>query len=386
MKGYFAGGLAWLIVPWAMGSAAALSCLALTDNPISVTYPDMVSSQQIAEGMPLLYGMTSLMGKSGASAGVLILFMAATSATSAELIAFSSVMTYDVYRTYIRPQSTGKELMKVTHIFVSFFAICMGALAVLFNYIGITISWILTFIGIALGPAVFGITLTLFWKRMNKWGMIVACPAASITGIVCWVGSCYKFNGGFVNKTTLNTPYAEAVGNFVALFSALIYIVIISFVWPDNYDFETLDEKFVVGDDATQKEAIEMKLASEAERAHLDKAMKIGMIVAWVIFFALIIIMPLPMFGVNYIFSKAFFRGWVIVIFIWTFLAAIYITFYPLYESKDVLIFLIRVAMGKEKHRKNPVMLADVLNANESGELFDGKEVGQESPALSTKE
>jgi urea-proton symporter len=33
--------------------------------------------------------------------------MAVTSASSAELIACSSILTYDVYRTYINPRETG---------------------------------------------------------------------------------------------------------------------------------------------------------------------------------------------------------------------------------------------------------------------------------------
>lgn len=370
MRGYIAGGLSWLIVPWAMGTAASLSCLALIDNPVSVTYPDVVSSKEVAEGMPLLYGMTALMGKSGASAGVLILFMACTSATSAELIAFSSVMTYDIYRTYLRPAASGKELMNITHLFVTVFAVAMGALAVLFNYIGITISWILTFIGIALGPAVFGISLTLFWPKMSKWGMILGCPLGSVTGVVCWVASSYKFNNGVVNKTTLNTADANAVGNFVGLFSGLLYIVIFSYIWPDNYDFSTMDSKFTVGDDATVEEAQEMEIHVD-EKAELDRSLKISLIVGVSIFIALMILWPLPMFGSNYIFSKAFFRGWVVVIMIWCLIAACYITFYPLYESRDVLIYLFNVLRGKQKAKKHPAMVHDSEVIMERGSSSD---------------
>ncbi|CAB60013.1 hypothetical protein POMI540_2018 [Schizosaccharomyces pombe] len=370
MKGYFAGGLAWLIVPWAMGSAAALSCLALTNNPVSVTYPDPVSSKQVSEGMPLLYGMTALMGKNGAAAGVLILFMASTSATSAELVAFSSVMTYDVYRNYFRPNASGKELVRVTHVFVTIFAVCMGALAVLFNYIGITISWIITFIGIALGPAVFGITLTLFWKKMNKYGMIIGCPMGSITGVVCWVGSCYKFSNGVVNKTTLNTPYANAVGNFTGLFSGLIYIVLISYFFPNKSDdLNNLNEKFVLGDDATAEEIVD----AETEKKQLDRSLRIGIFVSWIIFFILVIIVPLPMYGSKYIFSKLFFRGWIIVIIIWTLIAALYITFYPLYESRDTIVYLCKLAIGKAK-APEPMNYVDAVEVEIESLSDDDKE------------
>lgn len=47
------------------------------------------------------------MGKSGSILIVTMLFMAVTSAGSAELVAVSSLVTYDIYRTYINPKATG---------------------------------------------------------------------------------------------------------------------------------------------------------------------------------------------------------------------------------------------------------------------------------------
>jgi Na+/proline symporter len=45
-----------------------------------------------------------LLGPAGAFASLILVFMAVTSASSAELIAVSSLLTYDVFRTYIRPE------------------------------------------------------------------------------------------------------------------------------------------------------------------------------------------------------------------------------------------------------------------------------------------
>lgn len=48
-----------------------------------------------------------LLGHSGAILMVTMLFMAVTSAGSAELVAVSSLFTYDLYKTYINPKATG---------------------------------------------------------------------------------------------------------------------------------------------------------------------------------------------------------------------------------------------------------------------------------------
>jgi urea-proton symporter len=37
---------------------------------------------------------------------LLLLFMAVTSSTSAELIAVSSLLTFDIYKTYLKPSAT----------------------------------------------------------------------------------------------------------------------------------------------------------------------------------------------------------------------------------------------------------------------------------------
>ncbi|CDK27472.1 unnamed protein product [Kuraishia capsulata CBS 1993] len=368
MKGYFAGGICWLIIPWALGTAASLSCLALMSDPGSPTYPDPVPTTLVNEGIPMLYGMFDLMGKPGAAAGMLMVWLAATSATSSELIGFSSVMTYDVYRTYIKPDATGKELVKVSHIFVTFFAIAMGALTVVFNYIGITISWIITFIGIALGPAVFAITLALFWRKTTALGMIVGPVLSTIIAIIGWCVSAKTLYGA-VNKDTLGEQYSCAVGNFVGMFGSLILIVGISLIKPDAepYDFSQLNSHFILGDDATTEEFEKTHFNSPEEEKKLKRASTIAIVVSFVIFFILIFLVPMPMYGQNYIFSKKFFRGWVIVIMIWLILAACFIIFYPIYESREVLVTLYKVMSGKQA-AKEPILLSAQNTRQDSDE------------------
>lgn len=366
MYGYFIGGICWLIIPLALSSCTALSNLALTDDPSSPTYPYPVPEKYVSEGIPMLYGLFMILGKSGAAAGMLMVWLAATSATSAELIGFSSVVTYDIYRTYIKPDAHGKDLVNISHICVTFFAIAMGGLTVLFNYIGITISWIITFIGIALGPGVFAFTLTLFWKKMTPLSMKYGPPLATCVGIIGWCASAKSLYGE-VNKDTLGQEYSCAVGNFVGLFASPIFIVIISLIKPMEkpFDFDQLDSHFKVGDDATVEEAAAMKIEDEATNRELKKYSIIAIIASFSIFFILIFIVPMPMYGQNYIYSKTFFRGWIVVIMIWLILAACFIIFYPLYESKDTLIELFKVVSGKSKPKEVELLSAQTSKVEE---------------------
>lgn len=62
--------------------------------------PDMrtLSAEDISAGLPAPAAAAAILGKSGAAALLVVLFLAVTSATSAELIAVSSILTYDVYK------------------------------------------------------------------------------------------------------------------------------------------------------------------------------------------------------------------------------------------------------------------------------------------------
>ncbi len=78
-----------------------LSAVALRGDPAMRTLtPDDVSA-----GLPASAAAAALLGKSGAAALLIVLFLAVTSATSAELIAVSSILTYDVYKVRLIPFS-----------------------------------------------------------------------------------------------------------------------------------------------------------------------------------------------------------------------------------------------------------------------------------------
>lgn len=53
----------------------------------------MLTPDQVSAGLPAPNAATAIMGKSGAVTILVLLFMAVTSATSAELIAVSSIFT-----------------------------------------------------------------------------------------------------------------------------------------------------------------------------------------------------------------------------------------------------------------------------------------------------
>lgn len=93
------GGLSWFAIPWLAATTMGLSALALESNPVFPTYPNRIAPDDVTAGLVLPTAAVAMLGSGGAVAVLLLVFMAVTSAMSAELIAVSSIFTYDFYQT-----------------------------------------------------------------------------------------------------------------------------------------------------------------------------------------------------------------------------------------------------------------------------------------------
>lgn len=94
MKAYLLGGLAWFAIPFMFSTTLGLAAVALRGDPDMRT----LSAADVSAGLAAPAAAAAILGKSGAAALLVVLFLAVTSATSAELIAVSSILTYDVYK------------------------------------------------------------------------------------------------------------------------------------------------------------------------------------------------------------------------------------------------------------------------------------------------
>ncbi|CAO2178039.1 unnamed protein product [Urochloa humidicola] len=90
-KGYLLGGLLFFALPFSLATSLGLGALAL-GLPLT--------RDEAAKGLVPAATATVLMGKPGSILLLTRVFMTITSAGSAELVAVSSLCTYDVYRTH----------------------------------------------------------------------------------------------------------------------------------------------------------------------------------------------------------------------------------------------------------------------------------------------
>jgi SSS family transporter len=116
-KGFMIGGLAWFAIPFTLATTLGLAAVA-------VGLP--LTSEQIGMGLVAPTAASYVLGDLGAILLLTMLFTAVTSAGSAELISVSTLVTYDVYRRYVKPSASGRELMRVSRLAIVGFGIGMG--------------------------------------------------------------------------------------------------------------------------------------------------------------------------------------------------------------------------------------------------------------------
>ena len=259
-----------------------------------------------------------------------LVFMAVTSAMSGELIAVSSLWTYDIYKCYWRPNATGKELIAASHFAVVAFAVFMAGFSTGLYYIGISLGYLYLLMGVIISSAVLPITLTLMWKRMNWYAAVFSPILGFIAAMASWLATAKRDFGVLtVASTGANNPML--VGNVIALLSPIVFVAVLTIIKPDNYDFESMKAIQLDNDDdqlppqdvesshvfaASHRVSYEQLLA---ESKLLDKASSIAKWLASFLTIALLVLWPMPLYGSGYVFSLKFFTGWVVVGILWIF-------------------------------------------------------------------
>ena len=357
------GGLAWFAIPWLTATTMGLSALALENNPVWPTYPDRMSEADVSAGLVLPYAAVALLGKGGAVATLIMVFLAVTSSFNSELIAVSSIATYDVYRTYFNPEASGKRLVWMSHVVMVIYALIICCISIGLSINGISMGYLYVLMGVLISAAVIPATLTLLWSGQNRWAATLSPVLGFICAIVAWLVTASK-TCGVLDVTCTGSNDPMLAGNVTALLSPLVFIVILTAIFGiDKYDWVSMsqirmadDHDVLVGagldeEAARQLEALQVANREEEQRK-LQKAFKIAVSVCIVLTLSFLVLWPMPMYGSGYIFSKKFFTGWVTVGIIWIFISLIIVGIYPAWESRATMTRVMKVMFtGKNPHQ-----------------------------------
>lgn len=328
-KGYILGGLCWFAIPFSLATSLGLAAAALS-LPITMTEAD--------KGLVPPAAALHLMGNPGAVLIMLMLFVAVTSSGAAEQIAVSSVVSYDVYRTYVFPNCSGQRIIFISRMVILFFGLFMGVLGVVLQKIGLSLNFIYLAMGIFIGPAVIPVAFSISWGRASAKGAISGAILGLICGLSAWLIFGATFDDGFLDNLEKNE--VMLAGNLVSLLSSGLICIIVSLFDPDDCDWSTTRAIPLIEDDPNahipfeDEEALELVLK------------KIGIIGAaiTVVLFVLWPLLALP----ARVFTRGYFKFWVVLSFIWGIVSCGIMVFLPLFESRHGILVLL--SFGKYRH------------------------------------
>jgi hypothetical protein len=102
---------------------------------------------EVSNGLVLPYAAVTIAGKGGAVGILLVTFMAVTSTLSAQIVAVSSIISFDQYRTYFKPHASDADVIRWSHFGVIIFAVVAAAFSTMLHYVGINLGWTLYMLG-----------------------------------------------------------------------------------------------------------------------------------------------------------------------------------------------------------------------------------------------
>lgn len=395
VRAYILGGFAWFAIPFGFATTLGLSAVALTSNPEYPTYPNPMTARQVQAGLAAPFGAQTLLGPGGAVALLLTLFMAVTSSSSSELIAVSSILTFDIYKTYINPTATSKQLIFVSHWMICLFACVMAGFACIWNAVGIDLGWLFLVMGLIIGGAVFPAAFTVVWKKQTRAGAVSGCLVGLAAGVIAWLVEAKVYYGELTIATT-GASYPTLAGNMASLLTGLIVTVSMSLAKPDDFDWSLTrainadttdaiaavasnsakssgvpnkDEKGLTDDSgpvtdreepaspthpgSVEAEIVDKETAEDAQFLEnpvaLRKAYLLALVMSIVLTLLMDFIIPMPMFFSRYLFSVQFFTGWVVISFLWVFAALLICGILPIWETRAFWMALMREIFSRKE-------------------------------------
>ncbi|KAF9813666.1 hypothetical protein IEO21_05437 [Rhodonia placenta] len=388
MYAYLMGGIAWFAVPMTMSTVMGLAAVALANNP-SFPYRGGLSSTELNAGLTAPAAVVTLLGKGGAVAMLILLFMAVTSASSSEMIATSSVLTFDIYQLHINPEASPERLIRVSHLMVAIWAIVMSSVACIWNAIGISLNWLYLFSGTIYTPAVGPIIFTILWRKQTRAAAIGGALGGLAVGVISWLVVAKTYYGELTIAST-GDPYSTLAGNMASCMAGGIIAGVITLLKPDTtfdwtatkninprgrkLDAEALRQMSSEDKDSDtvgekeQEDVVALSVKEVAslngrpeEQEILKRSLKRAAWASSIMSFIVLILIPIPMFFSHYVFSLNFFKAWVIIGIIWLFVAACITSVLPLWESRRAMIFIgrgvVKDIFGSDRRRKEEAIV-----------------------------
>lgn len=381
--GYLIGGLAWFSIPFCLATTAGLVALALeTTYPGFPTYPNRISKADVSAGLVLPYAAQALLGKGGSAAVLLLMFMSCTSAISAQMVGVSTVVSYDIFKTYFKPTTSADHLLRVNQYVVVGFGLFAAAFGSLLHGIGLNLGLIYNLTGVFTGAGLSPLIFTFFDTRLHPVVVFPGIWINFVSGVAVWLSVAWH-QSGVVNLESVGEVVPCLAGCGTGIGVGLVLSTLSVLFFPREFAWERIPEILeqqykdqvakhshhhhqagsAAGDTSPGTEEKARSITSDPDprtqleiiendpsynRARLDRSFRIAVIWALTIFVVITIIWPFSLYR-DYVFGRSFFQGWVIVSFIWAVCAFVGVGIFPIIQGIPVAKVIVTNLRNKVK-------------------------------------
>lgn len=219
---------------------------------------------------------------------------------ASETIANSALVTYDIYKAYINPAATGKQLVRVSHITIVAFDLVVPCIAIGLIHAGFNVDWLLKAIGIFVDSAIIPMACTILWRKQSRLAVVGAPLISSAAAITAWLLTAYTHYGEVTIATTSET-FPLVAGNMVSLCGPIVVTPVLTYLRPDDFDWGLL--KQLKPDRGVETSSTVHEHGVEDDKAmdtRLRKSRNKACALAAFLCLSFLILWPIPMYGTDY--------------------------------------------------------------------------------------
>lgn len=258
-------------------------------------------------------------------------------------------------------------------------------------------TWTTYFLPVVTCPGVFPLLLTLLWSRQTTLAAVLSPILGLGAGVGVWLGLSKAWYGAITVETT-GQQMPSLWGSIIALFSPLLFSVIISLARPNRFDWNVFLEIDLIkdtedtnsstplevanlpqtkawdhGEEAykTSRAAGTLDLGTKSDRESGPTSMNVSSgevvhpfdaktlrhmgkwkrIAGWLLVLNVVVtilLWPLPLYR-DYIFGQQLFSGWVAVSVLWQFFAVLAVVIYPVWDGRSAISNTVKGIIGDLK-------------------------------------
>lgn len=227
------------------------------------------------------------------------------------MIATSSIISFDIYGTYVNKTPSNQDLLRWSHIGVVVTSLSISTLATAFHRGGVDMTWLLYALGNFTNPGTIPTCLALLWRGQTRAAAVAAPVAGVACGVGVWVATAYRYYGE-VSVASTGSTLPCLFGCLTSLFVPLPVTLVLSLARPVRFDWAVFgnikrvrdEPEGEIGDAAQQQQQQQRQWATPERMQYIKKMSRWAAFWSGFTIVGHVFLWPLAMYGAKMVFSK----------------------------------------------------------------------------------